>query len=113
MIVLALLSTLLALPAAAAPYDDAKAAYDAGNFDQAASAFEALVAAHPGDSALRYDLGNAWLKAGKLGRASASYQRAFDLDPRDGDGRHNLDFALQQRFNQDRHTFFKQLHAHG
>ena len=94
--ILALLAALLALPAAAAPYDGAKAAYDAGNFYQAASAFEALVAAHPGDSALRYDLGNALLKAGKLGRASASYQRAFDLDPRDGDGRHNLDFVLQR-----------------
>ena len=94
--IIGLLAVLLALPAAAAPYDDAKAAYDAGNFDQAASAFEALVAAHPRDAALRYDLGNAWLKAGKLGRASASYQRAFDLDPRDGDGRHNLDFALQR-----------------
>ena len=92
----ALLAAMLALPAAAAPYDDAKAAYDAGNFDQAASAFAALVAAHPSDAALRYDLGNALLKAGKLGRASASYQRAFDLDPRDGDGRHNLDFVLKR-----------------
>ena len=94
--IVALLAALLALPAAAAPYDDAKSAYDAGNFDQAASAFATLVAAHPSDAALRYDLGNALLKAGKLGRASASYQRAFDLDPRDGDGRHNLDFVLQR-----------------
>ena len=60
--IIGLLAVLLALPAAAAPYDDAKAAYDAGNFDQAASAFEALVVAHPGDAALRYDLGNAWLR---------------------------------------------------
>ena len=92
----ALLAAALALPAHAATYNDAKAAYDAGNFDQAASAFESLVAAQPGDAALRYDLGNALLKAGKLGRASASYQRAFDLDPRDGDGRHNLDFVLKR-----------------
>lgn len=91
-----LLAAMLALPAAAAHYDGAKAAYDAGNFDQASSAFAALVAAHPGDAALRYDLGNALHKAGKLGRASASYQRAFDLDPRDGDGRHNLDFVLKR-----------------
>lgn len=94
--IVALLAAALALPAAAAPYADAKAAYDAGNFDRAAAAFEALVAADPGDPALHYDLGNALLKAGKLGRASASYQRAFDLDPRDGDGRHNLDFVLKR-----------------
>ena len=82
----ALLAAALALPAA----------YDAGDYDRAAVAFEALVAADPGDPALHYDLGNALLKSGKLGRASASYQRAFDLDPRDGDGRHNLDFVLKR-----------------
>ena len=86
----------LALPAVAAPYDDAKIAYDSGNYDRAAAAFEALVAARPRDAALRYDLGNALLKSGKLGRASASYQRAFDLNPRDSDARHNLDFVLKR-----------------
>lgn len=90
----ALLLALLSLPAAASPYDDARAAYDSGDFERAAAAFSALSAADPGDAALHYDLGGALLKAGKLGRASASYQRAFDLDPRDGDVRHNLDFVL-------------------
>ena len=94
MIIALLAAAALALPASAATYKGAKAAYDAGNFDQAEAAFSALVAAHPGDAALHYDFGNALLKSGKLGRASASYQRAFDLDPRDGDGRHNLDFVL-------------------
>lgn len=89
-----LLAAALTSPAAAAPYDDARAAYDAGDFERAASGFAALSAADPGDAALHYDLGGALLKAGKLGRASASYQRAFDLDPRDGDVRHNLDFVL-------------------
>ena len=91
-----LLAAVLALPAAAAPYDDAKTAYDAGSYDQAVAAFGALVDRSPHDAALRYDLGNALLKAGKLGRASASYQRAFALDPRDSDGRHNLDFTLNR-----------------
>lgn len=91
-----LLAAALALPARAASYADAKAAYDGGSYDQAATAFAALAAESPNDAALRYDLGNALLKSGKLGRASASYQRAFDLDPRDGDGRHNLDFVLKR-----------------
>lgn len=94
--IIALLAAALALPLRAAPYDDAKAAYDSGDFDRAVSAFSALVAQNPGDSALHYDLGNALLKSGKLGRASAAYQRAFDLDPRDGDGRRNLDFVLKR-----------------
>lgn len=92
----ALLAVALALPASAATYAAAKASYDAGNFDEAAAAFEALIALDPSDAALHYDLGGALLKAGKLGRASAAYQRAFDLDPRDGDGRHNLDFVLKR-----------------
>jgi hypothetical protein len=35
-------------------------------------------------------------KAGRLGPAVASYQRAFDLAPRDGDVAFNLDFALRR-----------------
>ena len=96
MMTAALIASVLALPAAAMPYNDAKAAYDAGNYDQAASVFADLSAKNSGDPALHYDLGNALLKAGKLGRASAAYQRAFDLDPRDSDGRHNLDFVLKK-----------------
>ena len=92
----ALLAATLAMPAAAATYETAKASYDSGDFGRAAAEFEALVAASPADAALHYDLGNALLKAGKLGRASASFQRAFDLDPRDDDGRHNLDFVLKR-----------------
>jgi tetratricopeptide (TPR) repeat protein len=95
-VIIALLAAALCLPAAASPYEDAKAFYDAGRFDQAAAAFKALSAQNPRDAALQYDLGNALLKSGSLGRASAAYQRAFDLDPRDGDGRRNLDFALKR-----------------
>ena len=91
-----LLASLLSLPAAAAPYDDANKAYDGGYYDQAVSVFAALVDKNPNDAALRYDLGGALLKDGKLGRASASYQRAFELDPRDSDVRHNLDFVLRR-----------------
>lgn len=94
--VVVLLAVGLAAPSSAATYADAKSAYDSGQFDSAATAFASLVAARPRDAALHVDLGNALLKTGKLGRASASYQRAFDLDPRDGDGRHNLDFVLKR-----------------
>ena len=93
---LALLLALLAAPALAAPYDDARALYDAGRFEAAAEAFARLAKESPRDAALHYDLGNARLKAGKLGLASAAYQRAFALDPRDRDIRDNLDFALRR-----------------
>lgn len=91
-----LLAAAIAAPASAATYAEGKAAYDSGDFAKAAEAFAELAEAAPGDAELRYDLGNALLKAGRLGPASASYQRAFDLDPRDGDTRHNLDFVLKR-----------------
>src|SRR5262249_26532634 len=62
----------------------------------AAKAFAREVEQAPGDAALRYDLGDALLKAGRLGPAIASYERAFRLAPRDADIRFNLDFALQR-----------------
>ncbi|MBI3289658.1 MAG: tetratricopeptide repeat protein [Elusimicrobia bacterium] len=92
-----LIAALLAAGGAqAASYEEARAAYDAGSFDQAAGLFAALSTQRPRDAALHYDQGNALLKAGRLGAASAAYQRAFDLDPRDADIRHNLDFALKR-----------------
>lgn len=96
MIAAALLSAVLAANASAATYEEAKAAYDSADYAKASAAFATLVEASPRDAALRYDLGNALLKAGRLGPATASFQRAFELDPRDGDGRHNLDFALRK-----------------
>jgi hypothetical protein len=42
-----------------------------------------------------YNLGNAYLRNGELGRAIASYRRAQALDPRDQDLAANLDFARQ------------------
>lgn len=92
----ALLLTAALAASAASPYDDAKAAYDAGDHARAAAGFAALVDAAPDDAALRYDLGNALFKSGRLGPATASFQRAFELDPRDSDIRHNLEFALRK-----------------
>jgi hypothetical protein len=39
---------------------------------------------------VHYNLGNAHARAGELGLAIASYQRALRLEPRDGDARRNL-----------------------
>jgi tetratricopeptide (TPR) repeat protein len=88
-----------AAPAAAAAQDQvasARALYDAGRYDEAASAFEALAAAAPRDAARQYDLGAALFKGGRLGRATASFERAFALDPRDSGIRFNLAYALRR-----------------
>lgn len=93
----ALLAFLLccAAPSSAQDAVEAQKAYDRGHFAAAAAAYEALAARSPGSAALHYDLGNALLKAGRTGPAVAAYLRAFELQPRDADIRHNLDYALR------------------
>lgn len=98
-----LLAASLACGAAAAPAPaalaEANALYEAARYPEAASAYEALLRASPHSAALQYNLGNARFRQGgpgSLGRAVAAYMRAFRLDPRDGDVRANLDYALKR-----------------
>ena len=91
-----LLLLLWAPSAFAADAEAARKDYDAGRYAEAAEAYERLAEAAPRNASLHYDLGNALFKSGKLGPAVASYERAFALDPRDHDGRFNLEFALKR-----------------
>ena len=96
----ALLTLFASLPAAAAqgsPLAEANALYEESRFSEAAAAYQELLAEHPDEPMLHYNLGNAFFRQqtpGSLGRAVASYLRAFALDPRDADIRHNLKLAL-------------------
>jgi len=90
-----------ALLAAAPPVDPAVAfreaheRYLAGDFEGAASRYQALLDAGLSGGALLYDLGNAWFRAGRAGRAAAAWERALRLDPDDAEARANL--ALVRR----------------
>jgi hypothetical protein len=68
----------------------------AGNYDEAIQVYEQLLDQDVHDSALFYNLGNAYYLKGDLGRAILNYQRAAQLAPRDGDIKANLDLARQQ-----------------
>lgn len=70
--------------------------YDSGNFDGAVKIFSELSLSEPRSAALHYNLGNSYFKGGFTGKAIASYQRAFDILPRDSDTRYNLEFALKK-----------------
>lgn len=83
-------------PAAVVPgeaFVNANAAYEAGNFSRAVVLYEELVARGFETGHLRYNLGNAYLRNGELGRAIASYLRAQVFLPRDQDVAANLAFA--------------------
>jgi tetratricopeptide (TPR) repeat protein len=91
-----LLLLLLATPAAA-QLERGNQLYEAGDFVAAAEAYKASPRV---DSAtVRYNLGNTYYRIqqpGALARSIAAYWRAYDIQPRDSDIRHNFEFALSR-----------------
>lgn len=69
------------------------AAYEAGDFETAVSLYREMESMGVENGHLHYNLGNAYLRAGELGRAIASYRRSLRLLPRDEDALANLAFA--------------------
>ena len=67
--------------------------YERGEYAEAAQQYEDLVARGFGDAAVYFNLGNAYLESGDLGRAILAYLRARELAPRDSDIRTNLDLG--------------------
>ena len=74
--------------------------YETGQFNQAAQGYQQLVDQSFADSALYYNLGNAYFKQGDYGRAILDYRRAELLAPRDPDIQVNLDLARSQIVDQ-------------
>ncbi len=86
--------------------DEARQGYDGGVaalrtdpvhaaelFADSASRFEQLVADGVVNGQLQYNLGNAYLQMGELGRAILHYRAAEQIIPRDPKLRHNLKYA--------------------
>lgn len=93
---------LFARPSAAASETmlTANRLYEAGQFSRAAQAYEQLADQGYADSALFFNLGNAYFRLGDLGRAILNYRRAQVLAPRDGDTETNLRLARAQTADQ-------------
>src|SRR5688572_15531924 len=70
--------------------------YEAGEFVEAANVYETIIEAGIQDSALYYNLGNAYFKQGEVGHAILNYRRAQYLNPRDPDIADNLAIARSQ-----------------
>jgi len=93
---------LLAFSACAGPqisgesFDAGNRLYEGGQFAEAAAAYQSLVDGGVADGALYYNLGNAYLKSGDLGRAILNYRRAQQWLPRDPDVALNLRLARAQ-----------------
>lgn len=77
-------------------FDAANKLYEEGKFPEAASAYQQFLKSGQASAAVYYNLGNAFFKAGQIGRAIASYHQAEQITPRDPDVRANLQFARNQ-----------------
>lgn len=68
--------------------------YRQGRFADALTQYEQALKDYPNDPFVYYNIGNCYFKMGSSGLAAANYYRAFKLNPRDADIRHNLELAL-------------------
>lgn len=89
------LRSVLSPALAAEVFLKANAAYEEGAYAKAAAGYQRLVREGFDDGRVQFNLGNALLRHGELGRAIASYLRSRAASPRDEDVRANLDFARQ------------------
>lgn len=71
-------------------FESANAAFAAGDFGAAKDGFAALIARDGPSPATLFNLGNAAFRAGAVGEAVLSYERALLLAPREQDVRANL-----------------------
>ena len=74
--------------------------FERGEFAEAAQQYEALIGLGYRDAAVHYNLGNAYLEDGDLGRAILNYLRAEELSPRDPDIIDNLALARSRTVDQ-------------
>ena len=84
--------------------EEAAEAYRAGDFRKSIQQYEMLVkealARNSESATLYYNLGNAYFRDNQLAKAILNYERAYLLEPGNGDIRHNLRFA--QNMTEDR-----------
>lgn len=93
---MSLVAVLLVQVAVDSPRDAfarAERLYQEQRYQDAAEVYETMLAAGIEDGTLYYNLGNAYFKAGEIGLAILSYERALVLMPGDEDTRMNLAYA--------------------
>ena len=77
-------------------FEGANKLYEQGKFSEAAATYEKLIQSGQTSAAIFFNLGNAYFKAGQIGRAVVAYRQAERINPRDPDVRANLLFARKQ-----------------
>lgn len=93
-IVLYILLIIIAVPInAKSLVEDADSAYIKKEYLNSIKLYEEVLAKEGISSDLLYNLGNAYYRAGKLGKAVLNYERALRLDAQNNEARENLKFV--------------------
>jgi len=90
----------------------ADSAYNAEDYRLAIELYNKSIAEEGRSSDILYNLGNAYYRADKLGKAVVCYQRALRLDPTNEDARTNLEFVHSRILDrpEDDTAFLAKLH---
>lgn len=88
-----ILSVCVSAFSVAATKADADALYEQGKYEEAASSYEWVLENEGVAAEVYYNLGNCYYKMDEIPLAILNYERAFLLDPGDGDIRANLALA--------------------
>jgi hypothetical protein len=93
LVLAACLASGVAVATESSEFGDANRAYADGRYPEAIALYEDLVSHGVVHEDLFYDLGNAYFRAGQLGPAIYSYERALRVAPDFDDARFNLEVA--------------------
>lgn len=74
-------------------WDEANTAYINAEYQKAIALYDSIATQGYAGATLYYNLGNAYYKEGRMGKAILNYNRALRYDPSDSDIRHNLNVA--------------------
>lgn len=74
-------------------FERGNAFYREGKFEQATSAYEAILKQGLASPAIYFNLGNSYYRLGKVAPAILAYERALRIQPNDPDIKHNLDLV--------------------
>ena len=74
-------------------FEAANKAYAEGNYKEAVSQYEQILASGETSAELHYNLGNSYYKLTRIGPSIYHFEKALQLDPGNEDARNNLTFA--------------------
>lgn len=86
------LTGIFALSSHGATPEEARQAYDKGDYTKAVEIYQELAKTHGTSSALLFDMGQAYTRAGDLGHGMLCYRRALQQNPSNSQARSNIKY---------------------